>query len=99
MTHVIGMVLYSKACRKCDAAEKRGEEAEEHECPKNFEGSSKIMEASAILEMLEDAFNNCFFIIDVIVSDDESTIRAVLKHPSISVQGQVLKTSKGKLDE
>ena len=25
---IIGMVLYSKACRKCDAADKRGEEAE-----------------------------------------------------------------------
>ena len=24
---VIGMVIYSKACRKCDATEKRGEEA------------------------------------------------------------------------
>ena len=33
---IIGMVLCSKACRKCDAAENRGEEAEEHEYPKNF---------------------------------------------------------------
>ena len=52
---IIRMVLYSKACRKCDAADKRGEESEEHECPKNFEGSSKSMEASAILKMVEDA--------------------------------------------
>ena len=71
---IIGMVLYSKACRKCDAAEKRGEEAEEHECPKNFKGRSKIMEASAILKMVEDALYNRFFIVDVIVSDDESTM-------------------------
>ena len=28
---IIGMVLYSKAFRKCDAAEKRGKEPEEHE--------------------------------------------------------------------
>ena len=33
---IVGMVLYSKACCKCDAEEKRGEEAEEQECPKNF---------------------------------------------------------------
>ena len=71
---IIGIALYSKACRKCDAAEKRGEEAEEHECPKNFEGSSKSMEASAILNMVEDSFYNCFFIIYVIVSDDDSTM-------------------------
>ena len=95
---IIGMVLYSKACRKCDSAEKKGEEAEEHECPKNFKGSSKSMEASSILKMVEDAYYNCFFIIDVIVSNDDSTMRAVLKHPIICVRGQVLKTSKGKLD-
>ena len=34
---IIGMVLYSKACHKCGTAEKIGEEAEENECPKNFE--------------------------------------------------------------
>ena len=98
-TGIIVMVLYYKSCRNCDAAEKRGEEAEEHECPNNFEGSSKSMEASAILKMVEDAFYNRFFIVDVIVSNDDSTMRAVLKHPSIGVRVQHLKTSKGKLDE
>ena len=48
--------------------------------------------------MVEDAYYNRFFIIDVIVSDDDSTMRAVPKHPIIGVQGQVLKTLKGKLD-
>ena len=85
------MVLYSKAFRKCDAARKGREEAEEHECPKNFEGSSESMEASAVLKMVEDAFYNRFFIIDVIVSNDDSTMRAVLKHPSKGARGQVLK--------
>ena len=75
------MVIYSKAFRNCYDAEKRGEESEEHECPKNFEGISKIMEASEILNMVEDAFYNSFFIIDVVVSDNESTMRDVLKHP------------------
>ena len=56
------------------------------------------MEASAILKMVEDAYYNCFFIIDVIVSNDNSTVQAVLKHPSIGVRGQVIKTLKGKLD-
>ena len=57
------------------------------------------MEASEILKMVEDAFYNRFFIIDVIVSDDDSTMRAVLKHPSKGARGQVLKSSKGKLHE
>ena len=57
------------------------------------------MEASTILKMVEDAFYNRFFIVDVIVSDNDRTLRAVLKHTLIGVRGQVLKTSKGKLDE
>ena len=56
------------------------------------------MEASAILKMVEDAFYNRFFIIDVIFSDDDSTMRAVLKNPYKGARGQVLKSSKGKLD-
>ena len=57
------------------------------------------MEASTILKMVEDAFLNRFFVIDIIVSNDESTMRAVLKHPSKGAQGQVLKSLKGKLRE
>ena len=57
------------------------------------------MEDSTILKMIEDALYNRFFIIGVIVSDDDSTIRSVLKHPSKGAQGQVLKSSKEKLDE
>ena len=55
------------------------------------------MEASAIMKMVEDAFYNRFFIIDAIVSDNDSTIRAVIKHPPKGARGQVLKSSKGKL--
>ena len=45
------------------------------------------MDASAILKMVEDALYNRFFIIDVIVSDDDSTMQAVLKDPSKGSQG------------
>ena len=55
------------------------------------------MNTSAILKMVEDALYNHLFIIDVIVSDDDSTMRAVLKHPSKGARGQVLKSSKGKI--
>ena len=96
---IIGMVLYSKAWLKCDAAEMRGEEALEQDYPKNFEGSSKSLEASAIIKMVEYALYNRFFIIDVINIDYEITIRAVRKHPSKGAQGQVLRLSKEKLDE
>ena len=42
-------------------------------------------------------YYNCFFIIYVIVSDDDSTMQAELKHPYKGARGQVLKSSKGKL--
>ena len=57
------------------------------------------MEASAILNMVEDVFYNQFFIIYVISSDYDSTILDVLKHPPKGARGQVLKSSKGKLYE
>ena len=57
------------------------------------------MEASAILNMVDDALYNRFFIIDVIVSNDDRTLQAVLKHPSKNSQGQVMKPSKEKIDE
>ena len=78
---IIGMVLYSKACLKCDAGETRGEELEEHECPKNFKGNSKSMEAYAILKMVEYAFYNLFFIIYAIISYNDRTMIDMLKHP------------------
>ena len=57
------------------------------------------MEASALLKMLDDAFYNYLFVIDFIVINDDSTMRDVLKNPSEGAWGQVMKTSKGKLDE
>ena len=57
------------------------------------------MEDFAILKMVEDAFYNRFFIVDVIVSDNESTMQAVFKNPLVGVRGQVLNSYKVKLYE
>ena len=57
------------------------------------------MEASAILKMVVDAFYNQFFIIDVIISNYDTTMRAVINHPSKGARGQFLKSPKGKLDD
>ena len=54
------------------------------------------MEASEILNMVEDSLYNHFFIIDFIVRDDDRTMRYVLKNPSKGAQGQVMKSPKGK---
>ena len=57
------------------------------------------MEASEIMKMVEDALYYQIIIIDVIVSVNDRKIQYVLKHPSKGAQGQVLKSSKVKLDE
>ena len=57
------------------------------------------MEAFEILKMAEDTCYNRFFIIDSIVSDNGSKIRAVIKNPYKGARVQVIKSSKGKLDE
>ena len=49
--------------------------------------------------MIEDAFRHHCFIICVVLGDNNSTTRAVIKHPSKGAQGQVLKSSKGKVDK
>ena len=78
---------------------KRGEEVDEHECSNNFERGSKIMEAVEILNMVEYAFLDYCFIIDVIIRHYDRKMEAVLKHLSIGSQGQVMKSSKGNIDE
>ena len=40
------------------------------------------MEACDIMKMVEDAFYNLFFIVDVVVSDNDSTMQFVAKYPS-----------------
>ena len=96
---IIGIFLHSNACLKCGAIDNRLEEEEEHEFPKNSDGSSKSTEDGVILNMVEYAFRYRCFIIDVIVSNIDSTIQSVLKHPSRGARGQVMNSSKGKLYE
>ena len=49
------------------------------------------MEDSEILKMVEDASRHHCFIIDSIVSDDDSTVKYIIKHQSIGAPGKVLK--------
>ena len=51
------------------------------------------------MKMVENAFYNRYFIVEVIVSDKDSTMQAMIKHPLIGVRGKVLSSSKEKLDE
>ena len=74
---VIDAVLLFKKCNICSTPIL--EALSPHICPKNYEGSSKGMEAEGSLRLCVRARERKYAI-GIIVSDDDSTMRAVLKH-------------------
>jgi prolyl oligopeptidase PreP (S9A serine peptidase family) len=82
---VIAMRVYSKQCRKCCIYAKTGWMVENfplHNCSKNYEGSSKGMEAKAALEMVKEIFENQSIqaCVSEMVLDDDASTRALLSH-------------------
>ena len=65
--------------------ERLGRPAKKHECIKNFDGSAKSMEPAAILKMVVEGPRKGY-VVDWIVSDDDSTMRAHLRHPQVEVE-------------
>ena len=68
----------SKCCRICDRDTEN--QKTPHECPKNHNGSSKSMETEAIFQMVKEGFYQHGYSISTIISDDDSTMKANLKH-------------------
>ena len=73
--------IYSRRCRICEIAKRKFTPVRKHDCIQNWasDAPSKNMEAAAILHM---AINCVFlgFIMGSIISDDDSVMRAHLKH-------------------
>jgi len=51
-----------------------------HNCPKNYEGSSKGMEATVALRLAVHAWEKRGFIVGCVVADDDSSMHAVLRN-------------------
>ena len=80
---VNGLVL-SKRCSICKKPEDPNVpdipiKERDHDCPRNFDGTSKAMEAEAALRLCIRAKERKYTV-GIIVSDNDSTMRAVLKH-------------------
>ena len=88
---VIGIIVYAMKCTKCHAAHKNCSPVEEHDCPLNYVGSSKGMEAKAALEMVTAIFteHNGRIFVFAVVSDDDSTMRAKVSHESSNIHGKL----------
>ncbi|OPL32872.1 hypothetical protein AM593_01191, partial [Mytilus galloprovincialis] len=68
----INYSVRSKDCRVCCRAESRNESPREHTFYRNWEGSSKGMEADLVIEMVKDVQSNgCT--VDALVGDEDST--------------------------
>ena len=81
---IIECNVSSKLCMKCHHAERLNKQADTHDCPKNYEASSKAMEADAALTLYKSIFDNSdgSVAIAFIVADDDSSMRAKLRHKS-----------------
>ena len=91
---IVSAQVTSRQCSTCSSAASKGVEPREHECPKNYHGSSKAMEADAALSLflkLDREYNSKLFI-EALVIDDDSSLRAIIDH-DVSKK----KNGKGKL--
>ena len=73
----IAWKLYSKRCTVCQRATTGVIRV--HDCSKNYDGSSKAMEANAVLEMYVHLYQQQHVRTELIIADDDSSIKAKLK--------------------
>lgn len=97
---IICQSLYCKACHVCLIAKGKNIPARPHDYPINFADAPKAMEATAVLQVCHDlyySYDGKVFL-EYVVSDDDSTMRAKLKHPKMNKRtGKELATNTGKL--
>ena len=86
---IIHCVVTSKMCATCLSAELKGTMAQEHLCPKNYTGSSKAMESDAAVESYYSLYRQSEgkIVLGRIIADDDSSMRAMLRHQSTSKKG------------
>ena len=86
----ISAIITAKECRLCFYYEAQSKEPPSHDCPRNYSGSSKDMESEATLSLYESMFydsKNKIYLRSI-VSDNDSTMRALLKHPGNHKRGK-----------
>eukprot|EP00957_Ditylum_brightwellii_P191252 14562595-Ditylum_brightwellii.AAC.1 len=55
---ILAAMICSKMFGICVSAKRLGKESGEHDCCKNYKGSSKGMEAFVVLELVKKAFHD-----------------------------------------
>jgi len=88
---VIVYMVFSKLCCTCNDHKKGSDEtikASKHRCPKNWTESSKGMEPNGIFDCIIKAWNSGIAWMDDFISDYDSSLRSIVKHPILT---QILK--------
>ena len=82
---VVGLILKSKACAVCNHYKNaKSSKVRDHDCVMNCQNSSKAMEADGCLELVEhvsETYQSSVYVY-IIVSDDDSTMKAIVNHES-----------------
>ena len=79
---IIAWYVCSKHCSFCKGwlrSKKKDQPIPVHKCRKNWEGSSGAMEPIALLEMFKMLFEAYNVVVDFIITDDDSSIKAKMK--------------------
>ena len=79
--HIIAGIVSSKVYRICPMVEENGEELSKHVYPKNYEDSSKSIEADAALHLYKIVYDgsNKNTYMRAILADNDSSMRSLRK--------------------
>ena len=88
---IASAIITTEECSICSYNEAQGKKPPSYDCPRNYSGSSKAMKSDAALNLYENLFYDSKkkFVLKSIVSDDDSTMRALLKHPKNHKRGKL----------
>ena len=85
-------IVSIKLCRVCSLVEPDNEEPPNYCCPKNYDGSSKAMEADAALQLYINLYqdSNKNIVLEAVVENDDSSSRDLLTHNANNPKGRLL---------
>ena len=88
---VVAVAVRAKKCSKCSRANSNQTRVKNHICPINHSGSSGSMEATVALDLTTEIYTNSKGKVHIkeLVSDDDSTMRSLLKHQTNHDKGKL----------
>ena len=83
---VIGVETFSRSCVTCERAEARAEKPKEHDCRRNWTGSSKSMEPAGAVNIVKQIESEGHKVSKLVGDDDASTISHLRREVSPTIE-------------